>query len=453
MGSLFASLATASESLRSFERALSVTSNNVTNANTPGYVRQQVNFVAQRLQLDLGLPGGVRAAGLLSSRDSYLEQAVRQQSQQASGTDQRAALLKQIEPIFDISSGSGISGALDSFQSAVSQWTVGPNDYPARQNVIRAAGKVAHAFQTTSHSLEVASQSASSEITATVSTINKFGSKLAQLNGQIRADARNLEDAGLDAQIHATLEELSQYSDFTVLRAEDGTFSVYLGHQTPFVLGDKTLPIRADLSGTQAAFRDSSGRDITSQFGDGKIKALSDFQSTFLPGIRADLNRLAGTFADQVNATLGGGLDATGQAPMQQFLTYSATNGIAASLAVGITSPDALAAAAPGAPGGNGNALLLAEKLARRNIDNFTYTQFFGEIAGRVGKALAGAQEDQKTQHQLLAQVQAVREEHSKISLDEEAANLVQFQRAYEATAKMFQTLDEMTQTIIGLKR
>jgi len=453
LGNLLASLSTAAESLRSFERALSVTSNNVTNANTPGYVRQQVNLVAQPLQLDTGLPGGVRAQGLLSARDSYLEQSVRRQTQQSSGADERAALLKQVEPIFNISSGSGVASAFDAFHAAISQWTIGPNDSPARQNVIRAAGDVSHAFQTTAQSLQMAGQRTDTDITAAVSAVNRLGGVLSGLNAKIQSDARALQDPGVDAQINTALEDLSQYSDFTVLRADNGTYSVYLGNQTPLVLGGHEYSISADLSGPQPALRDSQGKDITSQIGDGKLKALIDFRTNFLPATVSDLNRLAGSFADQVNATLASGLDSNGQPPTQQLFTYSAANGTAATLSVTSITPDQLAAATPGAPGGNGNALTLDDTLSKRNIDNFTYSQFFGDLAGRVGRAISVASDDQQTQAGLLAQVQSVRESKSKVSLDQEAADLIQFQRAYEATAKIIQTLDQLTQDLINLKQ
>jgi flagellar hook-associated protein 1 len=453
MGNLLSSLTTSAETMRTFERAISVSSNNVANANTPGFVRQQVNLVAQRLELDAGLPGGVRTGGLRSSRDAYLDAAARRQMQQSGGAGQMSALLHQIEPIFDISSGRGLAGAFDAFQAAVSQWTVGPNDYPARQNVIRAAEGVARAFQSTAGSLGAAAQGSEAEFTASTTAINRLGGVLAELNRQIRSDARALEDPGLDAQIHSTLDQLAEQTSFNMLRASDGTYSVYLAGETPLVLGEHVYPLSLDLSGSQPAIRDSEGRNITGDFRSGKIEALASFRNDFLPAIQADLDRLAGSFADQVNATLGAGVDANGNPPAQQLFTYSTNPGIASTLAVGPIGPSQLAAAAPTAPGGNANALSLAQLLTRRNVDNFTYSQFYGEVAGRVGRAISVAQQDEHTQAILLAQVQSVRDEKTKVSLDEEAANLVQFQRAYEANARLFQTLDELTQTLINLIR
>jgi flagellar hook-associated protein 1 FlgK len=97
--------------------------------------------------------------------------------------------------------------------------------------------------------------------------------------------------------------------------------------------------------------------------------------------------------------------------------------------------------------------LNLAGLFNSRGVNDFTFTQFFGEIAGRVGKLLDVARRDTQAQGQLVAQAKALRAEASGVSLDEEAANLIVFQRAYQASAQLIRTLDEMTDTLIGLIR
>ncbi|MBK7927787.1 MAG: hypothetical protein IPJ98_09925 [Bryobacterales bacterium] len=79
MGNLFATMGSAARSLKAFESALGVASNNITNAQTPGFARQSLTLLAQRMVPEMGLPGGVAAGDLLSSRKAYLEQGVRLQ--------------------------------------------------------------------------------------------------------------------------------------------------------------------------------------------------------------------------------------------------------------------------------------------------------------------------------------------------------------------------------------
>lgn len=453
MGNLFASIGAAADSLRAFEQTLSVAGNNITNAQTPGYVRQRMALSARPLQLDSGLPGGVSASGLVTTRRAYLENSVRMQVSREGYSAQQTFNFQQVEPVFDISAASGVAGALDGLQRAFSQWSVTPNDQPSRQNVLRRAQDVAHAFNFTAQALSNAAANADNELVQSVNAVNRIGRMLQNFNAELRSDARKLDDPGLDAQVHAALEELAEYVDFTVIRPGDGTFSVYLGGQTPLALGGSLYPVSVEFGTGLPVIRDPEGADITGQFTAGKIRALTDFRTGFLVDTVNELNFLAGQVADAVNIQLQAGVDLNGQPPVLDLFAYDSAGGAAATLRLtGITAEE-LSAAAPEAPGGNANALALAGLFTSRAVNNFTFTQYFGEIAGRVGKALSIARSDRQTQSQLVAQTKSLRDEASGVSLDEEAANLIVFQRAYQAAAQLIRTLDEMTETMINIKR
>ena len=115
-----------------------------------------------------------------------------------------------------------------------------------------------------------------------------------------------------------------------------------------------------------------------------------------------------------------------------------------------------MAAIDPGPPYvSNGTALNLAGvgngQNAADQIDNFSYTQFFGSLAAGVGRQLSTAQDQKDIQKQLLIQAQSLREQVSGISLDEQAVLLIQFQRAYQANAKLVTVLNDLTQVAISL--
>lgn len=84
-------------------------------------------------------------------------------------------------------------------------------------------------------------------------------------------------------------------------------------------------------------------------------------------------------------------------------------------------------------------------------IDNVSYTQYFGNIAAAVGQQLSDATDQQTTQQQVVAQAQSVRQQISGVNLDEQAALLVQYQAAYQANAQLFQVLDSLTQTAVNM--
>ena len=80
-------------------------------------------------------------------------------------------------------------------------------------------------------------------------------------------------DAGVDAQLNSTLDQLSQYVNFSVLQQSDGTLSVYLGGQTPLVVGEQSYAIQGDFSTPQTAILSSTGTDITNQSTAGQLGA------------------------------------------------------------------------------------------------------------------------------------------------------------------------------------
>ena len=137
---------------------------------------------------------------------------------------------------------------------------------------------------------------------------------------------------------------------------------------------------------------------------------------------------------------------------MTNLFAYDASAG-AASLRVNNLDPAELAAASAGAPGGNGNALNLADLSRQQLLDNNTPAQFFGSLAARVGRDLGNARADESTQASLVTQARNVRASQTEVSVDEEAANLVAFQRQFQANAELVRILNSLTETTINIIR
>jgi len=452
MGNLLTSLLNSSNALRLLERGMEVVGNNVSNVNTPGYTKQRLEFQAQRFQLDVGLPGGVSSSGLLDSREEYAERDVRRQQERYGYASQKAAGMQALEPIFDIQEDSGISASMNQFFQSLSALTVAPNDTGARQVALERARALATSFNATAGSLAEASRATDRDLNSALSQVQAIGEKLLDLNKQFRADYRAQQDAGLNAQLFSTLEDLSQIVNTTVLRQEDGSVTVYLGGQSLFLLGDHLYPVTAEYTSDGVTLKNSQGDDITGALNDGRIGALVSMRNEEIPSYTGDLNHLAAGLADAVNNTLAGGVDANGNPPAQNLFVYDPANA-AKTLAVNDLAPEDLALASPGAPQGNGNALLLAQLDKAAALDGFTFSEFYGNIAAHVGRGVTNATELQKTQDQIVAQAKEWRQQVSGVSLDEEAVLMLQYQRSYQAAAKMVTTLDEMTQTLIDMIR
>jgi flagellar hook-associated protein 1 FlgK len=451
MSNILTTLLNSANALEVYGSVFSTIQNNVTNANTPGYVKQDQSLTPLPFDPSAGLSGGVIAGPLISARSEYVEQSVRNQQEQLGSAQQKVADLGQVEPLFSLASGAGVPGALNKFFDSFSQLSVNPNDQASRQAVIDAAGQVAQEFHQNAAGIATVSTNADNQTRAAVGTVNQIAGQLAAINHHFQQNAGASQDAGLDAQLHAALENLSQVANFTVLKASDGTYSVYLGGQTPLVIGGDQFSVSADSSSPQTAIRDSQGNDITSQIDSGQLGALIEEKNTTLPGYLNSLNTLAQGFADTVNGALAQGVDKNGNPPAVNLFTYDPAVGAAFSLAAGAITPDQIAAALPTAPGGNANAIAIAALSTQPSFNGLTFTQAYGNLGGQVGRDVADAQQEQSAGQNLLAQAQAQRASQSAVSLDEEAAKLLQFQQAYQAVGKLVSTLNSLTQTLINI--
>jgi flagellar hook-associated protein 1 FlgK len=424
-----------------------------------------------------GATGGVRAGKLDTSRNEYAEAAVRAQTSASGYQDQLVNSMTEIEARFDISGNSGIPLALNNLFQSFSSWATTPGNTAVRQTVIERASQLADAFQQTYNALAAKATTADQQIRQTVGRINDKVAELQNYN-QIALQG-NKEDSGLNARMHAALDELSQYVDFDAKFESDGTVSIMLNGETPLLLNDTQYRLTAELHQPANAMYPSSpakdrilgsdGSDITASTTGGQLGALLQVRNQMLasyigdasqPG---DINRLAKQVAARVNEILTNGQISSGPLPVPgvPLFTYDTTNdaGVAQTLKVDASvTPDLLASTEVGPPVvSNGVPLALSQLAnplsAADKLDGVSYSQFYGQLAGRAGGDLEEATNGQLVQQSLLAQAKDLRNQYSGVNLDEEAAILIQFQRAYQANSRFITILDQLTQDAINILR
>lgn len=453
MGNLFGSLLSTAGALRVFERGLTTTQNNVVNANTPGYAKQRQTFEAKRYEPDLNIIGGVGAGELTNYRDAFSERNVQRRSSQASVEQQRKASLSSIEALYPIGEGAGIPGSLNKFFNAFSQLTVAPNDAASRQVALDRAADVSFNFRRTANQLIAERGSTRLTLNSSVTAVNEIAGRIRDLNASRRGNSQAASDPGSESKLYAALEELSQYVDFNAIVSPDSGVSVYLGGQSLLVIGDRQYNISADVLDDKVRILNSDGQEITQELSGGKIVGLVDIYNNKLPGYLDNLNTLAASFAQSVNLALSQGVDQNGNPPAQDLFSYDITYGAAYTLRPTDLTTDQLALAATGQPGGNTNAIAVAQLAQDQTTSGQNFSQYYGTIAGTVGRDLANAKSIFGIQGDLLSQAKELRSELQDVSLDEEAAQLIQYQRAYQASAQLFKTINDMTETIMSVMR
>lgn len=472
MGTLFGALGSAGESLRAFQRAVEVTQNNVTNANSPGYAKQVPGMSSLPFEPANGLTGGVQEL-TESSRNEFAEAAVQQQTSKLGEFQQLQTSLSALQSVFDVSANSAVPSALNQLFQSFSAWSTQPDNANYRNGVLSAASQVATAFQQAAGQLNSIRASTDRDLKSTVDQINQDAAKIHDYNVTIARQGGS--DAGLDAQLHSTLEDLSNLADVQVVSGIGGTVTVLLGGQTPLVIGDQLNALQVQnpaVAGAlnpnappDAAIVDSTGADVTSKISSGSLHALLSIRNGLIPSLaggpqqNGDLNTLAKGLADTVNNVLAQG-STTSSPPYQPgapLFSYdrSSAVGIASSLTVNPTlTASQLAAVNPGPPvAANGAALQLAglDSDPAGQVNGQSFTQYFSSLVSRVGNAAQDADTGAAAQTQVLAQAKTLRQQLSGVSLDEEAIRLIELQRSYQAASKVVTVVDQLAQTVLNM--
>lgn len=450
--SLFVTLRSVAETMRAYERGVTVSQNNVANASTPGYARQVQSLQARPFDLRQGLMGGVESGLTVNTRAGFAERNVWREASLVAEYSTRRDRLASLEAAFPIAEGAGIPAAIDRFFGAFSAAAASPNSPVFRQTILQNARDLVARFQEAATGLSEAARNTGGAITAAAEKINAIAARITEINIARRNNHEARNEPGSDAALHEALEQLAELADFAVLEQPDGTVSVYLGGQSVVAIGTRYYPISADVSGPAAVIRDADGQDITGRIQSGKLGALVDFRNNLVPAYRTDLDSLAVGIASQVNSMLAAGLDRNGFPPTVNLFTYSGAPGALSLQVTGITG-DQLALAAAGAPGGNGNAVAIAQLAESPVLSGLTYRDFYSRTASAIGRGIAANGQSASAHELLLTQARALRADLSGVSLDEEAAKLIEFQRAYQAAAQMFRIVDEMTQTLLNIKQ
>ena len=472
MSSILSTLFTAAHTLNVYTKVLDVTQNNVANASTPGFATQNLPLESSSMDLIDGETGGVTTGQIQSTRSEFAEQAVRTQQTALGYQQQSVTSLTSLQSNFDISGNSGIDKALNDFFQSASAWGQAPTDETARQSVINSATEVAQSFQDAATSMQKLAQQTDAQFASTVNQVNQIVGQIQACNQTTLQSGSGSEDSGVDAQVHASLENLSQLIDFTATKQPDGTTTILINGTTPLLVGEQQYNLEpsttTDANAAYAAPGTEQllvgGTDITAQSTGGQLGATLNFRNQVLASYIGDssqagtLNTMAQQFADRVNQLVTSGTNTDGSTAPPLF-TYDTTNptNVAASLAVNpaITADQLTAATVGPPPVSNGVPLALSQLAnptdAADEIDGFSYSQYYGNLAANVGNLLENAQNNVNVDQSLLTQAQNQRQQISGVDLNQQAMTLVEFQRAYQANAQFITVLDQLTADTINI--
>jgi flagellar hook-associated protein 1 FlgK len=456
MGTLSGSLSIALQALAAEQGAVAITSNNIANANTPGYARQVPVFEETPPTLDgsFQIGTGVSLAQAQTIRDNILQIRIDQENQQSGQLDSFVNSMNQVQALFNEASGVGLQSPLSNFFSAWQQLASDPSNLSYRQNVIAAAQNLTDAFHEISSSLTSQQTNLDLSVQQTVQQANQLTSQIARLNGQVATfSAANEDPSGVINQRDQLVQQLSGLIDVSYVDAGNNSLTLTTTGGAPLVVGNQSfdLTTAADpATGWTHVF--SQGNDITSSISSGQLAGELEVRDQQIPTILGKLDTLAAGLANAVNAQSQLGMDLNGNAGQNFFVPPPASGqGAAASLQVAISDPSQIAASSDGTVGGNGNANAIAALANQGIVAGQTPTAYYAGIVFGIGNTLSNAKEEQSANQLVLRQLQNQRGALSGVSLDEEAANLMRFQQAYDAMARVVKIISDLTQSAVKL--
>jgi flagellar hook-associated protein 1 FlgK len=504
--SIFDTLGIGRSGLLAHQRAIQVTSNNIANVNTPGYTRQRPVFHALNPSyLPDGFPisGGVQIAEVERVFDAAIDEQL-QQERSAHGFDTgREEALARIEGIFSELDGTGINAALSDFFNAFSDLSTAPDESAARQRVVESARSLVSLIRDADRRLSDMQTEANEEIRQTTREITDIASRIAELNRSIFAKEGQGDGpaaSGLRDQRSLLLHELGERIDFTSFE-RDGQLSIFVGGGFMLVDGESAGGLSAQPSATDPTKLDvfqqllgQANGPITSRISSGSLAAAIDSRDSTVPGYRADLDAFAFSLAQRVNAlhypdpapALPAGafglvddqlrrffVDST-QPVVAEGADFAQVSGAASAIAIQAdilsdarhvaAGTESLGAGLGAAPGDGRNAAAIAE-LATSSASVYrlgdavgaptgpsaTLGGYYDGVAGRLGAELQSTRLALQQEDLIISELEDRRGAISGVSIDEEVANLVRFERAYQASARVISTADELLARLLEI--
>lgn len=476
--------------LNASKKSLEVTGHNLSNVNTEGYSRQRVmQSTAIPISVDGYIQGtGVKVDGVRRFNDEFIDKRLSNALANNSFYEARTENLEQVENIFNELDSDGLNQVLNKFFNSFRELANQPENETIRSVVRDNANLVVKDFRRIRGTLDTQSVNIDRKIENSVAEVNQLLHHIADLNGKITSiesaqgetgDLRDQRDIALrnlseNFKIHTYVDEKNR---FIITAQGIGTLVTGLHVQE---LGTMTRNKNQSSNGmngsVEIVLKDRPSQKITDQFKGGTLASIIKVRNDDLKKLQNDIDGIAYQFTTSVNTihrqgfvnrpiTIGAdgkpaAIDLKGPTTGLDFFKQplsveEAGNFIDLSDSVKKDLSNIAAALDPNAPGDNRVAIAIS-KLQHERISgegSVTLEEQYLQTIGSIGLETGKARLDAEQASGILAQANSLRERLTGVSIDEETANMVRYQQAYQASAKIMQAADDMFKTVLELKR
>lgn len=446
----FGGLGIALSSLQAQRRALEVSGQNIANVATDGYSRQRIGMAANAgssvpalHSTPTGVGQGVLSTDVQRARDQFIEVRANQEHATEAGLRQTQASLDRIELTFGEPGDDGLGAQISDFLAGWDDVANKPDDVAGRSQLVARAQTLVTGVRQVEETLQSIRASTVEELQAAIVDVNATATRVAELNQRIRvATTAGLSPNDLLDQRDLAATQLAASVGATVRPLGDGTVDVYVGG-TALVRGStaNVLEVTTDTATQTVAMvwaKDQQPAGVAGRAG-AQVATINDIVPRYLTEI-ADVTQM---LHDEVNAAhaTGFGLDDGPLFTGRDFFVF--TGGRLAVNADIAADPRKLAASAASGTTRDGS---IARTIAALTGTETDYRRF----VVRMGVESQTASRRVEIQLAITDQIDMAREASSGVDIDEEMTQMLMFQHAYDAAARLMSAMDQTLDTLIN---
>jgi flagellar hook-associated protein 1 len=448
------------------QTALQVLSNNVANVNTKGYARQEAVLVEEsNLRTDSGLLGnGVKVSMVISHYDKYLEASVAKENNSLEEQKTYEQYLGRIETILD-ESNSNLTANISAFFNTWQDLSADPLSVTSRSNVAAAGANLSNGIRNVYGELQDLQTETDNNVSKEVESINGMLGAIAALNNQIyAAGASGGENNSLVNQRGQLLQKLSGKMDIQYFADRDGGMTVMTSGGKPLVDRGTVYELSAEKSPVTNFYNitwqgnSSVSVDITDTINGGVLKGLIDLRDNEIAGFMDSIDDLAQSIMTEINNLHSSGYNMNGMTNINFFTNLTQNFAAAMDISDEVRTDVMNIAVTSSASNHSNNDIALAiADLGIGSItisgQNTTYVDFTASTSSRIGSLSRNAQDLKEYHQNLMTSVEKQRDSISGVSIDEELSNLIKYQYAYQAAARLINAADVLMNSLLEIAR
>lgn len=453
--------------------SLATTGHNIANVNTEGYSRQRVEQEAAPPQMlgAVNVGTGVHANQIHRINDDYLTMQISNETKLMGQYEEKDLAMNQAENVFNEINDVGMNKLMANFFNEFRKLGNEPESESLRMTVRESATQLVGDFHRVSTALRDIQKNTDVRIEANVRQANELVQRLAKINEDLKRHELNSGECGdlRDAR-DLTIKKLSAIIDVSVGTNEKGELTVAMSNGGgPLVSGSLfnklyVQKMKADKEGgspensLQIYLENMAQPNITGKLTNGRLGGLVESRDQIIGKAAHRIDELAYNFAQKVNQIHVQGFSLSGTTGVKFFkapeLIYGAADNLDLSTQIKDDVNNIATALEPDSPGDNRLVQHIARLQHQRLLGggNATFDDYFNATVADL--ATLNSKNKQLVEHQghILSQLEKFRESISGVSLDEETTNLVQFQHAFDASAKVIKVADEMLETVLRMR-